>query len=110
MNYRRGLQRVYVVLTVAWIAVVFFTIITDRWEPWSHLKPLPAGWSFAPAQTYEFAPSELRPIINPEEYLAHERARERWEWAVGLTLIVPTALYLPLFHIYRWIYRGFRTT
>jgi hypothetical protein len=39
--------------------------------------------------------------------MRHERAKARWEWAMGLSLIVPAALYFLLFYVLRWVYRGF---
>jgi hypothetical protein len=34
MNDRRGPQRIYAVLAVAWAAVLFFLILFDSWQPW----------------------------------------------------------------------------
>lgn len=41
MNFRRGFQRVYAILAVAWVALVIFMVISDRWicEPWWRVLP-----------------------------------------------------------------------
>jgi hypothetical protein len=35
MNYRRGFQRLYAVLTVAWVALLLFALPSDRLKFWS---------------------------------------------------------------------------
>jgi hypothetical protein len=137
MNYRRGLQRVYAVLTVAWITFVFLTILPGRWEPWTNWDVwVNRGWSFAdgkqgmaslddivavptPAgqpQQYEIDLSKLRdtpppkPTVSIEEFLSHERTKRKLTWAVGLSLLSPLVPYVLLFYILPWVYRGFRST
>jgi hypothetical protein len=53
MNYRRGLQRVYAVLTVAWVAVLLFALPADRLKFWS--------------ATEEWGASD-KPVGNPNDW------------------------------------------
>jgi hypothetical protein len=131
MNYRRGLKRIYAVLTVAWVVIVLLTVLTGRWEPWLRLQPktLPADFSaWDEPKKMEFSPSELRPFTPPPlsslqptetsqkspaspdifDRIAREQFAERWKWALGLSLLTPAVMYLLLFHVSRWIYRGFQ--
>ena len=116
MNYRRGLQRVYAVLTAIWMACVLFTVLTGRWEPWQHLQ---ADWTPPPPGSWQ-GPA---PIISPEEFLKKNTARlsdideaatqrmlmhQRFGWAFGVSTIPPLAAYLILFFIVPWVYRGFK--
>ncbi len=45
--------------------------------------------------------------VTPEDFLWGELAKQRWEWAVGLSLFVPLAAYLILFYVVPWVFRGF---
>lgn len=112
MNYRRGLQRVYAVLTVLWIAGVMFTVLTGRWEPWRLLQPKTLPADFAewdanqPSPGWSFADGPGIPDFG--KFIAHEHAKQRWEAAIGLSVLVPAMMYFLLFYVSRWIYHGFR--
>ena len=117
MNYRRGLQRVYVVLTAIWMACVLFTVLTGRWEPWrkattDFTPPPPDSWQ-GPA-----------PVISPEEFLKKKTARledvdeaatrqlmmrQRFGCAFAIAIAPPLFAYLALFFVVPWVYRGFRS-
>lgn len=110
MNYRRGLQRAYMVLTVAWIAGVMSTVLTGHWEPW-HRFEQQNGWSVV---------SET-PIVSPEQFFGKARLsdideaetqrmmlHQRIGWAFGVSVIPTLAVYLTLFLVAPWVYRGFR--
>jgi hypothetical protein len=138
MNYRRGLQRFYVVLVICWIAFVVVATQSGRWRPWPYMPR--ASWEVPPHDPAVPAPqgkweiesetpivpptsaSKPRPtksdgpdFVSPEKFLhdaalQEERHRSiiRWSWVTGLA-IVPSALgYVLLFYVAPWIYRGFR--
>jgi hypothetical protein len=102
MNYRRGFQRVYAVLTVVWIAIVLFTVISGRWEPWLRLH-----FHQGMASLEDIVPDQSNNQFD-QATVWREGARQRWVWALGLSLIPPVVLYLLLFYVALWIYRGFR--
>jgi len=120
MNYRRGLQRIFAVFAVAWAPIVFVMVFTGRWEPWLW-SPGPAP-TREPSEAVELDLNQIKPRAAPagdifDKVSADERAREakekwtaakRWEWAFGLLLLPPPILYLLLFHVSRWVYRGFK--
>ena len=103
MNYRRGLQRLYAVLTVAWIALVLFTVLPGRWRPWlafsqwqSELHPYTQGGT-----------GSLEDIDLPAT--ARLEIHTRRLWAVGLSIGPPLIAYLLLFYVAPWLYHGFRS-
>jgi len=178
MNYRVGFQRVYAVLTVAWIALVLLAAPADRLKFWStdpgdwvtipweeHARraapqPKRDPWerpSAAPneAERAAAAPEKKQPQRDPwEEPIAAPapsvvapkasvRARadsfipdkpanssegevvplselqrpdepepqSRWSkglWLAAVLFLPPATGYVLLFHLARWVYRGFR--
>jgi hypothetical protein len=105
MNYRRGLQRVYAIVTVAWIAVVFIGVFSGRWEPWVDWSNWAnRGWYFV-SEVPTFTAS-----IDDIDVPGTERLRVhlRWGWSIGLASLPPLALYFILFFAIPWAYRGFR--
>jgi hypothetical protein len=38
LNYRRGFQRGYFVLSLVWVTVIFFLIFSDNFKPWAEIK------------------------------------------------------------------------
>jgi hypothetical protein len=104
MNYRRGFQRSYAVLTVAWIVLVTFMVLSGRWiwEPWRIVpttleaslidaggKPIASGPDNEWVVLKE-APSEVAPIHQMEEI-------------VMLAMPIPSAGYLLLFCVLPWV-------
>ena len=105
MNYRRGLQRVFAVLAVAWVVVVFSTVFSDNWKPWERDQQ---GWWQATVGTgpADGLSAAYRNAI--EIQLSHNLRVMKWSWALSLSLLPPVALYFLLFYISRWIYSGFK--
>jgi len=62
MNYRRGLQRVYAVLTVGWIAVVLFALPSVRLKFWS---VQPNDWTSVPGGHLVVDPAEVTSAPSP---------------------------------------------
>lgn len=84
VNYRRGLQRVYIVVSALW-AVAIIVAVFEGWHPEAMVN---GGW-------YIFGQP-------PTEVL-------RWNWRIvtAMCLLPPIIGYILLFHVGRWIYRGF---
>jgi len=102
MTYRRGFQRVYALLTVAWIGLVLLTVLPGYWRPW-----LAASiWEM------DLRPNTPTHSISVDEIdvpaTAKLEVQTRRIWALGLSVIPPLVLYLSLFLIAPWIIRGFR--
>ena len=135
MNYRRGLQRLYAVLAVVWIAGAPFAVLSGSWEPWLKFQGAelytaedrtanvdhssPTGWSIAnesPKQRPSVIPAPPLPIgvkmarLRVVDWAATERMRayQRWIWAGGLLALPPIFGYLILFYVIPWVYRGFK--
>jgi hypothetical protein len=99
MNYRRGLQRLYAVLTVAWVAAILLVVApSPRFREWQS-----GGWS----NTYDFTGNSDPPT---EVYLHKVRllSWQGWLLAIGMALIPPLTGYWLSFTVSRWVYRGFR--
>jgi hypothetical protein len=110
MNFRRGFQRAYVALTVIWIASVIFT---GRWEPWLRLQqieflPLELVKESSASTSLTAPPITARFEDIDEAATSRMQTRQRWMWALGISVIPPLAIYLTLFYVLPWIYRGFR--
>lgn len=88
MNYRRGLQRVYAVLTAAWVVAVLLAVIYKGWQPQALFN---GGWEFAD-------------ISLTEEF------RMGWISIAAISSGPPILGYLLFFHVLPWIFRGFRST
>ena len=98
MNYRRGLQRVYAVLTVAWVAIILLVVAPSfQFRRWS------GAWE----STYDHFPSSDPPT---KIYLQQFGLLPLHSWllAIGIALIPPLIGYWLWFHVSRWVYRGFR--
>jgi hypothetical protein len=135
MNYRRGFQRLYAVLTVAWAAVVCFAYqwtaqpradggdwFTQKAPPKSafgagefppgmrpdvSVKP-PPGYTLdtPPAQPDEFDQYKVRNA--PPKNPATPTTTTRYAKGISIALIPPASGYLILFQIVPWIWRGFK--
>jgi hypothetical protein len=133
MNYRRGLQRIYAVLTVAWIAGALFVLPAERLNFRSIEQPPEVAafirdfgeaslWK-APLGYERYKPINL-PDVLPAEFFqrrdaavaAQERAEQSGPrfraakalWLFGVLLLPPLLGYALLFGVIPWIYRGFR--
>lgn len=111
MNYRRGLQRAYFVLVAAWIALVVFMVLSDRWicEPW--WRVLPNTYDSLAEQAGAGPNSTSQPLINGYlkflEGINDHFAAKKAIWIAALSLPMPIVGYLLLFGAVPWIYRGF---
>jgi len=116
MNYRRGFQRVYIVVSIMWVTVMFFAIFSDSFKPWPAIKvsewdvvsvkPLPPP---LPADFVPIPPSEAEQRAA-EERVSRELLARKWGWSLGLSILPAVILYFVVFDVSRWIYRGFRTS
>jgi len=167
MNYRVGFQRLYAVLTVAWIALVLLTAPAARLKFWN---ADPIDWAVvSPDQAFTPPPLDsdqgraLQLPPPPQGYLLDSPVRHsrdakpgglvadkpgapsgsefggvpvgaeqqrvaaplgitrseplsatrnpRWtkiRWLAGMLFLPPVIGYVLLFHVLRWVYRGFR--
>jgi hypothetical protein len=118
MNYRRGFQRLYLVLAIAWIAAIPFAVLSGRWEPYSA-----QGSSVPAAPVYDDGKTVLAQLTDEQlqvykELLLKKQAqalleknrlvRAQWLWTIGLSLLPPFLMYGLLFCIGPWVCRGFR--
>jgi len=121
MNYRRGLQRLYVLMVLCWIAFVLLATQSGRWKPW------PAAYNsewdiesmtpIASSSAVSEKPTDPKWTVTPEQYLRRYARQQnqrsyivRWSWVAGLSIIPPLLTYFLLFYITPWIYRGFAPT
>lgn len=102
MTSRSGFLRLYTVLTFAWIAVIFYTVLPGRWEPW-------ITWSAWETQIQRYPNTRMPEVIVPADII-DTSIQTRWTWVIGLSLAPPAVIYIVLFHIVPWVYRGFRAT
>jgi hypothetical protein len=113
MNYRRGFQRVYAVLTVARVAAVLLTQPHDRLEFWQ-VTPVPTFEEFkksfpVPAEVKFSANSAVAwdsdwKVLEPQPVSRTQKVL----WLAQILLIPPAFGYLIAFFLIPWIYRGFR--
>jgi hypothetical protein len=97
MNYRRGFQRLYVVLAVLWIVIACFAY---RWTP------LEADWF-----TRNAPKSEGDPYAKYGGAVTlSEDSRMRYAKGISIAIVPPTFGYLVLFQVVPWVWRGFRLT
>jgi hypothetical protein len=108
MNCRRGLKRVYVILTVVWITFVLAATLPEYWQPWRSTLP---DWVRADEFLLTKNFSNAKPL-DVDAFMAgqvrKEIKREKWIWMASLCAMVPLILYAFLFYVVPWAYRGFR--
>jgi hypothetical protein len=139
MNYRRGFQRIYAVLTLAWVAGTLVFLPTDRldfWRKWDMLDQIAAHPCATPAEIWndeqahretEMPPcteQELNRMVEEEVKHAEkptwiyrhvtlaapiESRVQRFLWLLSLLLGPPTFGYAALFYLAPWICRGFKS-
>lgn len=131
LNYRRGLQRVYAVASILWIAIMLALSIHDRphridydalakQARWTEVDPsevtaLPAA---PPRQKVDapigrYTDADLAP--SPGEWLKNNPARPLpseswlpyWTRRAALAVLPPGLGYLFIFWVLPWIWRGF---
>jgi len=111
MNYRRGLQRVYAVAWGAWLLVVVFMVLSNRWS-WVPWRITPMTWAEAAKEAgleYVLPPPagfEMDSAAQMQVIVVSPARKVLWIGALALPL--PLLGYFLLFHVSRWVYRGFR--
>jgi hypothetical protein len=99
MNYRRGLQRVYAALTIAWIVATLLIAVRDR--------PTHTDWIEVPPKgdVFDQVAAEYKRDHQPP-------TREELVRYCGIQGVFvfgpPVAGYLLFFGVVPWIYRGFK--
>jgi hypothetical protein len=101
MNYRHGFQRLYAVLTVAWVAVVLTASIQDR--PRAHKPDI---WDQAAALS--LTPDGYKEWEIENEILLPGVLLHYWAVRSSVAVLPPALFYLFLFHVVPWVYRGFK--
>ncbi|HSR07238.1 MAG TPA: hypothetical protein VLM42_08820 [Bryobacteraceae bacterium] len=137
MNYRRGFQRVYAVLTVVWIAGLILALPNYRVRFWqkqrgeasladvdlakSGIATTTKGDIFDQIdaerhkQPYDL-PKGAVPVdpngnggsFVPDEPVATETRTEKFLWLAGVLFGPPIAGYAAIFLVVPWVFRGFR--
>ena len=116
INYRLGLQRLYVVLAGFWFLAV--SVVSARqWNDLAHVdfdsiaREYGATISSNPPEAIDL--SELRPLelsdfkpLKQVPWVGRTFWLVRTMWAIGL----PSTLYVLLFTIGPWVYRGFQAS
>jgi hypothetical protein len=107
MNPWRDLQRLYIVLTVAWIAAILAVVPSFRIKFWS--IQVPKG--VLSAQMYD----PVRNALNSFQFyiLFHvlpnpslNSRLQKFAWLASSLILLPAAGYAILFCFVPWIYRG----
>jgi hypothetical protein len=123
LNYRRGFHRAYSVLTVAWVGLVLAVSVRDRplavsatsVGPAATLPPQPSvdvtrvHKDGAKANSNWFAANNLLEV-NPTPLMleASVSPMRYWSTRAGIAGVPPAFIYLLLFYVIPWVYRGFR--
>lgn len=122
MNYRRGFQRVYAVLTVVWIAASLIALPAHRLRFWEapslegekiQFEPLPGGMTIDELARKHGSTVEPAGGTTPDSFVQDEPTFTRTcigksLWLAGLLFLPPLAGYATIFLVIPWIYRGFR--
>ena len=117
MNLRKGLQRFYIVLTIAWVVACLYSL----W-PTAQYVPNALLWdkerSVDPLERANAMPS----YSHPEEvqaYVTKEFGTDAWHgwhhvasivWfrLAVIAFVPPTFFYFLFFYVGRWVFRGFK--
>jgi hypothetical protein len=109
MNLGRDLQRLYGVLTVAWIAAILATVPSYRLKFWSIQIPR----SVLSYQSYDPVRSALNSFkfwvlfgILPNPSL--NSRFQKFAWLASIIILLPAIGYAMLFYFVPWISRGLR--
>jgi hypothetical protein len=138
MTYRRGFQRIYAVLTVAWIAGILLFLPTDRldfWRKWDMFDQFAAHPCATPAEIFNDQQAQRKTELPPcteqevhqmlEQALKHaekptwiyehitlavpiESRFQRFLWLLCLLMAPPAVGYVVLFYVAPWVFRGFK--
>ncbi|MGD1093014.1 MAG: hypothetical protein ABSB35_13610 [Bryobacteraceae bacterium] len=128
MNYRRGFQRVYAVVTVVWVVSVLLFAPSERLRFWkvdqiTQVQELMSDPKFQELDlsAQKAALAEIDPRfaqLSDEAYLPF---RERMQaivppryvrikqllWLMGVIVLPPAAVFVLFVYVVPWVYRGF---
>ena len=90
-NYRRGLLRVYAVLSILWFAGALVLAITER-----------------PRDIFDVAASSGDAASGFFNEVARQTETPYWPLRIAITIVPPVIGYAALFLVAPWIARGFR--
>ena len=117
MNYRRGSQRLYVVMTGAWIGLLLLALPSYRVRFW--VAPIDYGkYGVVTTPTGDwFKDNAPKSIVtqNPDSFepdpptISDSRVGKAL-WLLVVTLGPPAMGYIVVFVVVPWIFRGFRGT
>ena len=117
MNYKRGFQRLYAVLTLTWAGLVLLTAPSDRLRFWT--TPADA-WTIVSERPIEVSPDAVQPLPKSGQWQStldgaaptpFDQTRiGKALWLVSYLVLVPGIGYTALFYLFPWIYRGFSTS
>jgi hypothetical protein len=129
MNYRRGFQRVYAVLTVVWVIAVLLFAPSQRLRFWKVDQITQVQELMSDPKFQERDPSAQREALaeidprfaqlSDESYLPfRDRMKEvtppryvrlkQLLWLLGVIILPPAALYVISVYLVPWIYLGFK--
>ena len=109
MNYRRGLQRLYAALTVAWVSAMLLTLPPDRIKAWSVPSNGPSPTEFLGFERdhpmrYAVDLFLINNLPNP----SWNSRLQKFTWLICILAVPPVLGYAILFGVAPWVYRGFK--
>ena len=128
MNYRRGFQRVFAVVTVVWVVAVLLFAPSERLRFWkvdqiTQVQELMTDPKFQglDLSAQKEALAEIDPRfaqLSDESYLPfRERMQgivppryvriKQFFWLTGVIVLPPVAVFVVFVYVAPWIYRGF---
>ena len=125
MNYRRGLQRIYAVLAIMWVATLLYVLPSERLKFWQRtsgsLAPVYEGPNASgvanvieiPASSrderqYKFTMTDGKIYVVTTEDAIAERPIGKFAWLVAWLFAPLICTYGLLFIVFPWVFRGFR--
>jgi hypothetical protein len=107
MTYRRGFQRAYAVVVVAWVAFVLLGTPSERLRFWD--RSVDFGGIANRYGGVSANPTFSDIVLEKFPYPDHLGTRtSKLVWLTEAVILPPVLGYVLLFHISRWVYRGFR--
>ena len=118
MNFRNGFQRLYIALTVVWVALSLFAL----WPKSQYVSDFLLWDKDHTRDPIELALSMQASISHPEEvaaYMRQEFGTDAWHgwrhiativWVrlAAIVFVPPAFFYFVFFYVCRWVYRGFK--
>ena len=127
MNYRRGLQRLYVVCSLVWVSFMVVVSVRDRPKPIDYVAVAKKYGATVITEPPETLPADFKDwdkpgqIKPPPGFILDEKPQnslvadvktsplEYWGIRAGITVAPPIGGYLLLFSVIPWVYRGFKS-